>query len=402
MGGEAYSSAYTASPASSPPPYDGHNRTQHENEEEIDAYVTESEPAEQGAADAAPLSSTSVMPPTSGEKISADEQGPDDLVSVPLIDDLVSVPRSLLREVIDDRSCPVHLRLQLLRYLSGEEESALEQVPGDEAPIDSEIVEEVAAGSERRHDPTTEARALASLNPGCLSAVAAYLPIAEILAVRTCSVEQLQWAMQRQAVKNGPRHLVHDRIRTRLWMQRIKDLTAGTKDESVFETGMRSLADEALRSRMEDEMQEALHHMEEQIQSFQAEVDRRLEEQERHVKRMVEERVQQELDAILVSEVAKVQAMVEERVRERVSTMFRREVRETVRELQVKLDALMEENQTLRDAFAEANLRCKSFFWVMHPPFFQTTLATGLSSGALCMLSLKRRAALASKGLPPV
>merc|ERR1712187_686444 len=106
-----------------------------------------------------------------------------------------------------------------------------------------------------------EATMLSSLNPGCLSAVAMYLPLPEVLAVRTCSLEQLQWAMQRQAENHGPRHWVHDRIRTRLWMQRIKDLTAGTKDESVFETGMRSLADEALRSRMEDEMQEAMHHM---------------------------------------------------------------------------------------------------------------------------------------------
>merc|ERR1719382_1743821 len=123
------------------------------------------------------------------------------------------------------------------------------------------------------------------------------------------------WAMQRDFApqandEHGARHWVHDRIRARLWMRRIEDVTAGTKDESVFETRMRSLADEVLRSRMETEMQEALAHMEEQIHSFQAEVDRRLEEQEQHVRRMVEERVQKELDAILASGV---QAMIEER-----------------------------------------------------------------------------------------
>merc|ERR1719375_999536 len=210
--------------------------------------------------------------------------------------------------------------------------------------------------------------------------------------MRASGREPLQWAMQRKAEADlGPQHWVHDRIRSRLWMTRIADLTAGTKDESVFETRMRSLADEALRSRMETEMQEALAHMEEQIQSFQAEVDRRLEEQERHVRRMVEERVQQELDAILVSEVSKVQVMVEERVRERVSAIFRREVRETVRELQEKLDGLVHENQTLSDAFAEANLRAKMMFWAMHPSPLQTMNMVAVGFSPNSALSLHRR-----------
>merc|ERR1719382_2432788 len=123
------------------------------------------------------------------------------------------------------------------------------------------------------------------------------------------------WAMQRDFApqandEHGARHWVHDRIRARLWMRRIEDVTAGTKDETVFETRMRTLADDALRSRMETEMEEALAHMEDQIRTFQAEVDRRLEEQEEHVRRLVEERVQKELDAILASGV---QAMIEER-----------------------------------------------------------------------------------------
>merc|ERR1719375_993752 len=210
--------------------------------------------------------------------------------------------------------------------------------------------------------------------------------------MRASGREPLQWAMQRKAEADlGPRHLVHDRIRIRLWMRRIADVTAGTKDESIFETQMKSHADEALRSRMEDEMKEALAHMEEQIQSFQAEVDRRLEEQERHVRRMVEERVQQELDAILVSEVSKVQVMVEERVRERVSAIFRREVRETVRGLQDKLDSLLHENQTLSDAFAEANLRAKTLFWAMHPSPLQTMNMVAVGFSPNSALSLHRR-----------
>merc|ERR1719162_2173181 len=77
---------------------------------------------------------------------------------------------------------------------------------------------------------------------------------------------------------------------------------------------------------------------------------------------MVEQRVQEKLDSILVTEVAKVHAMVEERVRERVSAIFRREVQVIVRELQAKLDALAEENEVMQDAFAESNLRAKTFF----------------------------------------
>merc|ERR1712190_364131 len=108
---------------------------------------------------------------------------------------------------------------------------------------------------------------------------------------------------------------------------------------------MRSLADEAMRSRMETEMQEALVHMEDQIRAFQTEVEKRLREQEQHMRCLVEERVQQELDAILATEVVKVQAMVEERVKERVSAIFQGEVREVVKELQSKLDCLGNENE---------------------------------------------------------
>jgi len=73
--------------------------------------------------------------------------------------------------------------------------------------------------------------------------------------------------------------------------------------------------------------------------------------------------------------------MVEERVRVRVSAIFRREVKETVRELQEKLDSLVEENEMLRDAFAEANLRSKTMFWALYPPLWQTTMASTSGSG---------------------
>mmetsp|Transcript_55249 Transcript_55249/g.119318 ORF Transcript_55249/g.119318 Transcript_55249/m.119318 type:complete len:361 (+) Transcript_55249:36-1118(+) len=315
--------------------------------------------------------------------------------------DTVPVACWLLREVIADGCCPLHLRLELERALAGNVDKGHACASADvwaTASSNSKAVSTADAGKLCNREVTL----FAALGGRCLAEVAAYLPLAEVLSVRACSLEQLQWAMERGASEHCFRRWVHDRIRTRLWMRRVADVTAGTKDESVFETRMRSLADEALRGRMESEMQEAVAHMEEQIHTFQAEVDRRLEEQERHVRRMVEDRVQQELDAILASEVAKVQAMVEERVQERVGTIFRREVRRTVRELQDKLDGLIEESELLRDAFAEANLRAKSLFWALHPPPMQTATLAALGMGTCALLSLKRRTALACSGHPLV
>lgn len=282
---------------------------------------------------------------------------------MPELKSSVLVPRSLLEEVIYDGCCPLHLRLQLGRLLS---------VPATKEPVPL----------------TVDMGGLLALNRPCLEAVAGYLPLADVLSVRSCSEEQLQWAMQPEAEERSPRHLVHDRIRTRLCMQRISDLTAGTTDESIFETRLRSLADEALRARMETEMRQALARMEDQIRTFQAEVDRRFEDQERHSRLVVERRVQEELGVILASEVAKVQAMVEERVREQVVKLFRREVQETVRELQGRLGALAEENDMLRDAFAEANFRAKTLFWAFHPSFFRPAFgALTLQRVALATMS---------------
>eukprot|EP00927_Polykrikos_kofoidii_P077048 TRINITY_DN74038_c0_g1_i1.p1 TRINITY_DN74038_c0_g1~~TRINITY_DN74038_c0_g1_i1.p1 ORF type:complete len:403 (+),score=56.60 TRINITY_DN74038_c0_g1_i1:32-1240(+) len=356
-------------------------------------------------------------------------------------DAVVPVPRKLLREVIADGCCPVHLRLQLaqtLAWTGGDALNvavpssvgatsdahhssvtvpspsptcvALPSAPFEPLPACSSVIstsenqssDEIAHAEKQRNEVVDGSHSAASapfaiLRQGCFAAIAAYLPLAEVLSVRCCSREPLNWTMERGAEEYGPRQWVYDRIRARLWMRRVADLTSGTDDERVFETRMRSLADDALRSRMETEKREALAHMEQQIHQFQAEVDRRLDEQERHVRSMVEERVQQELDAILASEVAKVQAMVEERVRQRVTATFKREVRETVRELQSRLDVLVDENGLLRDAFAEANLRLKCLFWALYPPPLQTAafVAGGFSSS-----SFRRRVFLASCGHP--
>merc|ERR1719217_1865144 len=112
--------------------------------------------------------------------------------------------------------------------------------------------------------------------------------------------------MGRPTADEGALRQVHARIRTRLWMRRIQDITAGTEDETVFETQMRSFADEALRRRMETEMREALENVAQQNRAFEAEVERRMHEQEQRTKIMVEERVQEQLDALLGAEMAKV------------------------------------------------------------------------------------------------
>lgn len=321
--------------------------------------------------------------------------------------DAVLVPRSLLRAVIADGCCPLHLRLQLARAMSVESEeqcadfarasgkycdacqlftgpSSSSRCPRDH---DSEYEKACEAGGIQ----SCASCLLSCLDHHCSSLVAAYLPLKSILAARACSRDPLQWTTQ-SGSDDTPRRMVYDRIRVRLWMRRIAELTAGTQDESVFDTKMRNFSDEALRSRMETEMQDALAQMENQIRNFQAEVDRRLEEQESNVRRLVDERVQQELDTILAAEVRKVQELVEERVRQRVAAMFRREVRETMRELQAKLDGLAEENELLSDALAEANLRAKILFWVCHPPILKDAVACSLSRGAEVLLSLKRRA----------
>lgn len=299
------------------------------------------------------------------------------------------MPRQLLQEVIADGACPLHLRLQLVRALS----CNLLERDGNSSGSFSRPQPE-AAEEQRRLEchSCTSAVSMSDLDHRCLIGVAGYLPYAEVLTLRTSSREHLQWAMQcTGSHKDGPGRRVHDRIRARLWMRRVADLTSGTKDESVFETRMRSLADEALRSRMKTEMQEALTHMEQQIRAFQADVDRRLEEQEQHVRQLVEERVQTELETILASEIVKVHNVIEERVRSRVSAIFKQELRDRIQDLHSKLEALAQENQVLRDAFAEANHRSRCAFWALHPWPFRISTSVALDSWAL-----RRRLALSA------
>lgn len=268
-------------------------------------------------------------------------------------------------------------------------ESQQDTVVGPLGP--SESTEMVVEGGSCGSDPLK-----ARLSGHCLSAVALFLSLPELLEVRASNREAVQLVMQRRSADAAQLCWAHDVIRTRLWMHRIADVTAGTKDESVFETRLRSLADEALRTRMATEMQDALLQMEEQVRVFQGVVDQRLQDQERSMKHMVEERVQQELETLLRSELMRAQAAMEQRVRQRVCVIFRQEVETTLRKMQAQLDDMVKENNLLRDAFAEANLRSKCFYWALNPAALQTSSALLCGLPSKVLLSLRWRTALAA------
>lgn len=280
----------------------------------------------------------------------------------------VSVPRGLLYEILQDGSSPLHIRMQLNRLLGQE---APPERPTESFP---EEIPQIA---------------LSSLAGPCLSHVAAQLPLAEILATRACSSRCLDWASQRGVEKLSELRKVHNRIRARLWIERVADLTKDTADETVFETQVRSYANDELRRRMEQEMAEAKVDMERQIHTFQVDVDRRMEEQAMRVHAIIEERVQQQVETILAAEMEKVRTMVEERVQERVRTVLQREVVATVREMQSRLTTLAQENDQLRSAFAEhldhSDLCYRSLIWALSPN------ATGLFARTLRLVWCCRR-----------
>jgi len=260
-------------------------------------------------------------------------------------EEIVAVPRRLLEEVLHDGTCPLHVRLQLQRALHRPE------------PCNLALELPRVAFDFHKLEP-------------CLPEVVVLLALPDIMAVRVCNSVGLIWAMLHQAVKLGGASAVssvHTRIRTRLWIQRVAELNRDTTDETVFETPLRRLADDALRRRMETEVADARHNMETQIQTFQMEVDRRMDQYALRVHAIVEERVQQQLDAILAVEMDKVRTMVEGRIR----AVVQREVHQTVCDMQERLEELAKENERLRGAFLEQLDqwdRClRSIVWALSP-----------------------------------
>eukprot|EP00928_Gymnodinium_smaydae_P037250 TRINITY_DN25890_c0_g1_i1.p1 TRINITY_DN25890_c0_g1~~TRINITY_DN25890_c0_g1_i1.p1 ORF type:complete len:711 (+),score=124.90 TRINITY_DN25890_c0_g1_i1:34-2166(+) len=276
----------------------------------------------------------------------------------------VAVQRGLLWDVLRDGTCPLHLRVRL--------EQAFRQ-PAVDPPVVVPSPATVDASVEGDIQPSIVELSvdkqvhINDLSGRCSAAVVSMLSLPDALAIRSCGSFGLNWAMERVVAEGTELEKAHNRIRARLWIQRVSDLTAGTADETIFETQVRSFANDALRRRMESEMVEAKLHMERQILAFQGEVDRRMEEQAMRVQTIVEERVQDQLDTILASEMERVRQLVEERVQERVRLLVQREVRQVVCEVHVRLAVLVRENEQLRGAFAKHADTCfKSLVWALN------------------------------------
>eukprot|EP00931_Biecheleriopsis_adriatica_P035049 TRINITY_DN20200_c0_g1_i1.p1 TRINITY_DN20200_c0_g1~~TRINITY_DN20200_c0_g1_i1.p1 ORF type:complete len:782 (-),score=273.35 TRINITY_DN20200_c0_g1_i1:139-2484(-) len=227
------------------------------------------------------------------------------------------------------------------------------------------------------------------LEPTCLVLVVCGLSLEEILALRAVNFSCLQWAMHGAITQLGEVCKAHHRIRTRLWISRLEEINSSTADETVYESKVRQLADDALRRRMEAEMADARQDMEDRIRDFHVEVDRRMEAQAVRVHAIVEERVQQQLDTILAAEMEKVRVLVEERVQGRVRQVVQREVYATVCEMQAKLASLAKENEKLRTVFLEhldhSDLCFRSLVWALSPN------ATGMFARTLRFIWCCRR-----------
>eukprot|EP00929_Paragymnodinium_shiwhaense_P066481 TRINITY_DN33352_c0_g1_i1.p1 TRINITY_DN33352_c0_g1~~TRINITY_DN33352_c0_g1_i1.p1 ORF type:complete len:454 (-),score=151.68 TRINITY_DN33352_c0_g1_i1:163-1524(-) len=117
---------------------------------------------------------------------------------------------------------------------------------------------------------------------------------------------------------------VHERIRLRLWLQRLARLATYSPDEHIFETSIRNYVDEALRRRLEGEVLSARMRMEDEVReakatmlrcvqavsdevdrrvrdkvaTLQAELDRRTAEQSRELRELVEKRVGEQTTAL--------------------------------------------------------------------------------------------------------
>ncbi|CAK0860310.1 unnamed protein product [Prorocentrum cordatum] len=251
----------------------------------------------------------------------------------------VAAPRELLREILEDGTCPAHLQRRLRRLLGA--------APAGLAPPPAVSPKGEAECSGARRASITD-----RIWP-LLPLVTERLALAEIVAVRACSSAGLEWAMARRPHRLGELGHVHDRIRSRLWIHRLFVLNEGTADEAVYEARVRGLADDAQGRRLEAEMAEARRDMEDQIRSFQLDVDRRMDLQAGRVHAIVEERVQHQLDAILHAEMQKVQEIVEDLVQSMVRAVVQAEVHAAAREMRARLARLARENDRLRAAFLE-------------------------------------------------
>ncbi|CAK0842129.1 unnamed protein product, partial [Prorocentrum cordatum] len=172
---------------------------------------------------AARLSATawqSACPAASVPEIASRRGAAYSLVSGPIVKSTLALHSHSRFPVIADGCCPLHLRLQLAQALAaaaapaepgageaaGRPEPALRPSGPRPAPCSPAAVAEEA-------EPLASTDALNVLSNHLLASVAEYLPLPEVLAMRTCSREPLQWAMQRGAEETGQRRLVRRRRR---------------------------------------------------------------------------------------------------------------------------------------------------------------------------------------------
>eukprot|EP00928_Gymnodinium_smaydae_P055134 TRINITY_DN3873_c1_g3_i1.p1 TRINITY_DN3873_c1_g3~~TRINITY_DN3873_c1_g3_i1.p1 ORF type:complete len:476 (+),score=110.32 TRINITY_DN3873_c1_g3_i1:56-1483(+) len=165
---------------------------------------------------------------------------------------------------------------------------------------------------------------------------------------------------------------IYNRIRARLWLQRLGDVTLGARDESVFDTAVRSYVDEGLRRRLEREVAAAKLMMEaevreakssmlqciqvvseevdrrvrENVVALRAEFDRRTSEQARGLQEMVERRVIEQT-AAMQAEVDRrtesVRIAMEDCAREQVAAAAR--LRAEVAETRTSLEARVRQQE---------------------------------------------------------
>lgn len=340
----------------------------------------------------------------------------------------VTVPRCVIQEVLADGCCPLQLRLQLQQALAGDF---------------SEVAREAAY-------PANEAAA-ASAAVACAGSVASFLELDDLLSSRATGTDFLCAIMQRQPEDDCSWHIsepptpparayggkdvatdVRDKLRVRLWLQRIGDVAAGTADERIFETTMKSFWDDALRRRLEDEVAAAKRGMEDEVRAakenmlqcvqaiseevdrrvankvaaLQKEFDQRAAEQARGLQEMVERRVCEQT-AALQAEVDRrtesVRAAVEQRAREQEEAAIRLQeqvarmrssLEERVREQEEVATRLGAELASLRGHLAELTVvRDKLEARILESERNEAALQRLVNRGAWCIpcLELWRR-----------